>query len=66
MEPVTAICYLLTYSIGYFIGVDLYNHYKAREELHELKNELYDMKSVLKEINYNIKSGVNDIKNKSP
>ncbi len=55
MEPVTTICYLLTYSIGYFIGADLFNYYKLRENFRELRADLYDMKSVLKEINYSIK-----------
>ncbi len=66
MEAITPICYLLTYSVGYFIGVDLYNFYKAREEFRELRDDLQDMKSVLKQINFNIKSGVNDISKKLP
>lgn len=54
MEPVTTVFYLLTYPIGYFIGADLYNYYKLRENFRELRDDLYDMKSVLKEINYSI------------
>jgi uncharacterized phage infection (PIP) family protein YhgE len=56
MEPVTIICYLLTYSMGYFIGADFYNFYKLRENFRELRDDLNDIKSVLNEINYNIKN----------
>ena len=47
MEPITTICYLLTYSVGYFIGADLYNYYKAQEGLRDLRNDLHDLNSVL-------------------
>jgi hypothetical protein len=52
MEPVTTICYLLMY----FIGADLYNYYKLRENFRELRDDLHDIKSVLNEINYSIKN----------
>lgn len=47
MEPVLIICYLLTYSVGYFIGTDLYNHYKLREDFRDIRNELCDIKECL-------------------
>ena len=52
MEPVstTAIYSLLTYFIGYYVGGDLYNYYKAREAFHEFKNDLNEIKLSLKYI----------------
>ena len=57
MEPVstTVIYSLLTYFIGYYIGADFYDYYKSQQNFRELKNDLYD-----------IKSSLNDIKNKLP
>jgi hypothetical protein len=45
MEPITTtvIYSTLTWFIGYFIGTDFYNYYKAREEFNELRRRIDDI-----------------------
>ena len=42
MEPVSisAICTLLIYFVGYYIGTDFYNYYKARTEFNEIQRRV--------------------------
>ena len=52
MEPIstTSIYYLMIYFIGYYIGTDLYNYCKYRQDIDEVKNNLNEIKSTLNNI----------------
>jgi len=53
MEPVstTAIYSLLTYFIAYYVGGDLYNYYKTREDFQQVKRQLNDINNKLDNLN---------------
>lgn len=52
MEPVstTTIYLTLSWFIGYYIGGDLYDYYKARKSVHELTTKLNEIKYKLDKI----------------
>jgi hypothetical protein len=49
MEPVstTAIYNLLTFLVGYYVGTDFYNYYKARTEFNEIQRRLDNIETSL-------------------
>ena len=40
MEPITAIFYTLTTFFGYYVGADMYNYIKFKNEFNEIKYKL--------------------------
>ena len=54
MEPITIVSYVLTSFFGYYIGADLYNHYRYQQNFHTTISKLNDISIKLNRIEHKI------------
>lgn len=63
MEPILAITYLLSSFFGYYVGADMYNYFKFKNEFREVKDKLDNINSSLNQLD-RISSTLNRIDRK--
>ena len=50
MDPITSLSYILSSFFGYYIGADMYNYIKMKNEFNELRNKLDTINSRLHQL----------------